>query len=151
VMHFAAKSIVPKSFEQRSEYYDANVLQTRTLLDAMVAAGVRNFVFSSSAAVFGDPGESPLLDESSPKKPLSPYGENKLEVERLLERYARDGQIASISLRYFNAAGADEKLRAGEWHEPETHLIPRVIRAALDQRPVEVFGSDYPTEDGTCI
>jgi UDP-glucose 4-epimerase len=150
VLHFAAKSLVAESVRLPEVYRENNVEQTRALLDAMVATNTRNFVFSSTAAVYGDPGDR-LLDEEAPKKPVNPYGETKLEVERMLEDYARDSGVHSVALRYFNAAGADEKLRVGEFHEPETHLVPNLLSAALSGRAISLFGDDYPTSDGTCV
>ncbi len=150
VMHFAARSLVGESHQKREEYRENNVEQTRRLIGVLQEHKIRNFIFSSSCAIFGDPGDQPI-DESLPKNPLSPYGENKLEVEGLLERRARDAGLRSIALRYFNAAGAEPQLRVGESHEPETHLIPRLIKSARLNQTVEIFGTDYPTPDGTCI
>jgi UDP-glucose 4-epimerase len=150
VLHFAAKSLVGESVRMPEVYRENNVEQTRALLDAMVATKTRNFVFSSTAAVYGDPGDR-ILDEECPKEPVNPYGETKLEVERMLADYARDSGIHSVALRYFNAAGADSKLRVGECHEPETHLVPNLLSAALESSAIPVFGGDYPTPDGTCV
>lgn len=150
VFHFAAKSIVSESVKFPEIYWENNVEQTRLLLDAMIAAGVKRFVFSSTAAVFGDPGDREM-DESLPKNPINPYGETKLEVEKLLEEYAQKHALQSVALRYFNAAGADPKLRVGEHHDPETHLIPNVLKAALGRNQLKIFGKDYPTKDGTCV
>jgi UDP-glucose-4-epimerase GalE len=117
----------------------------------MLGANIRNFIFSSSCAIFGDPGTTASIHEKMDKKPLSPYGENKLEVEQILEALADQKALRSIALRYFNAAGADPQLRTGEWHEHESHLIPRVLQSVLAGEPIEIFGTDYPTPDGTCI
>jgi len=153
VMHFAAKSLVSESVEKRDEYFENNVIQTERLVEALIGSqhpGHRKILFSSSCAVYGDP-KTPVIDESCAKKPLSPYGETKLAVEKLLERYAWDHGVQSIALRYFNAVGADPKLRIGENHHPETHLLPRILKACLNQTPIELYGTDYPTEDGTAI
>jgi UDP-glucose-4-epimerase GalE len=150
VMHFAARSLVSESRDKPAEYFENNVNETRRLLDTMLSQGVRNFIFSSSCAIFGDAGGG-SIHESLEKKPMSPYGENKLEVERILEKLAHEKGLKSIALRYFNAAGADVQLRTGEWHERESHLIPRVLQAAHAGRPVEIYGTDYPTSDGTCV
>ncbi|HTL11791.1 MAG TPA: UDP-glucose 4-epimerase GalE [Bdellovibrionota bacterium] len=147
-MHFAAKSIVSKSFEDPAGYHANNVDQTGVLVEELVRAGVP-LIFSSTAAVYGDPDEGRLV-ESCPKRPTSPYGQTKLAAENLMERAAAGG-LRAIALRYFNAAGAEEQLRVGEWHEPETHLIPRLLRRAAEGLYVEVFGRDYPTRDGTCV
>lgn len=150
VMHFAAKSLVAESVEKPELYFENNVVQTRHLLEAMLAAGVRRFIFSSTCAIFGDPGSHPL-NESCPKKPLNPYGQTKLKAEELLQEFARERGLQAIALRYFNASGAEPRARVGEWHEPETHLIPRILKAAQEGIPIDVFGTDYPTPDGTCI
>jgi UDP-glucose 4-epimerase len=150
VYHFAAKSLVAESVKFPDLYRENNVEQTRFLLDAMDAAGIRRFVFSSTAAVFGDPGEHEI-DESLPKNPINPYGETKLAVEKMLAEEGKRVGLRSIALRYFNAAGADSKNRVGEDHAPETHLIPNVLAAGLTGTPVTVFGKDYPTPDGTCV
>lgn len=149
VFHFAAKSIVGESVRFPEVYRENNVEQTRILLDTMLAAGTNRFVFSSTAAIFGDPGMRPI-DENLEKKPINPYGETKLEVEQMLGRYVSKG-LRSIALRYFNAAGADSKNRVGENHEPETHLIPNLLGAALSKHAISVFGTDYETRDGTCV
>jgi UDP-glucose 4-epimerase len=150
VFHFAAKSIVGESVKFPELYRENNVDQTRVLLDAMVAAGSRRIVFSSTAAVYGDPGERPI-DEDLEKKPINPYGETKLAVERMLADYADRHGLRSIALRYFNAAGAEDGIRVGEDHSPETHLIPNVLAAAIAGRSVSIFGNDYATPDGTCV
>ncbi|MEO5969818.1 MAG: UDP-glucose 4-epimerase GalE [Bdellovibrionia bacterium] len=150
VMHFAARSLVSESREKPAEYFENNVNETRRLLDTMLSCGVRNFIFSSSCAIFGDSAGA-SINETAAKQPMSPYGENKLEVERILETLAREKGLRAIALRYFNAAGADPQLRVGEWHEKESHLIPRVLQAVIAGKEVEVYGADYPTPDGTCI
>jgi UDP-glucose 4-epimerase len=149
VIHMAAASLVGESVSQPARYYAANVVSGLALLDSMSEAGVRKLVFSSTAAVYGEPDRQPIR-ETDPLRPTNPYGETKLAFERALACYAPAYGLASISLRYFNAAGATE--RSGERHDPETHLIPLVLKAAagqLDQ--VTVFGDDYPTADGTCV
>ncbi|MFO0679000.1 MAG: UDP-glucose 4-epimerase GalE [Polyangiaceae bacterium] len=151
VVHFASRIQVGESVSNPRIYYRDNVVASLAFLDAVLDAGVRNFVFSSSAAVYGDPVATPI-DESHPKVPKSPYGESKLVVEWALESYARAYGLRYAALRYFNAAGADAASGLGECHEPETHLIPLVLEAALGARPhVTVFGHDYDTPDGTCI
>ncbi len=150
VLHFAAWLNVGDSVADPKGYYRNNVVGTLTLLEAMVAEGVSRFVFSSSAAVFGEPVETPVT-EAHPCRPINPYGETKLAVERALPHYARAYGLRWMALRYFNAAGADPDGELGEDHHPETHLIPRAIDAALGGPPLEVFGGDYPTPDGTCL
>ncbi len=151
-MHFAARSLVGESMQDPGLYFRNNVTGTLNLLDAMREASVGRFVFSSTAAVYGNPQYTPI-DESHPCAPINPYGWSKLMAERLIEEFCRAHGMHAVSLRYFNAAGADASGEAGEAHEPETHLIPNVIRAAIDPsaRPVKVFGNDYETPDGTCI
>lgn len=151
VMHFAASSIVSESVADPLAYYRNNIGNTVTLLEAMRRHGVARFVFSSTAAIFGEP-QAALIDESHPKQPMNPYGHSKLAVERLLDDCARAYGLRAVALRYFNAAGADPSGVIGEAHEPETHLIPRLLRAAAgEELPVYIFGDDYPTPDGTCI
>lgn len=150
VMHFAARSLVSESVKKPHEYHENNVLQTRLLLEAMLDAGTRNFIFSSTCAIFGDPGDQPIR-ETLPKKPMNPYGETKLAAERVMEEVSRERGLRAIALRYFNAAGSEPQARVGERHEPESHLIPRVLKAALCGETVEVYGTDYPTDDGTCV
>jgi UDP-glucose 4-epimerase len=151
VMHFCARSLVGESMALPYAYYANNVAGTLNLLDAMRVAGVDRLVFSSTAAVFGNP-EAERIDESHPRVPINPYGASKLMVERILADAAAAHGLRSVALRYFNAAGAADDGSIGESHEPETHLIPNVLRAALaDDGCVRVFGDDYPTRDGTCI
>jgi UDP-glucose 4-epimerase len=153
VMHFGARSLVGESVYKRDEYFENNVIQTERLIEALIESGHpghRRFVFSSTCAVYGDP-KTLSIDESCAKKPLNPYGESKLAAERLLERFAHERGLQAIALRYFNAAGADPKLRTGEWHHPETHLLPRVMRACIEKKPIHIYGTDYDTEDGTCV
>lgn len=151
VMHFASFIQVGESVKRPDIYYQNNLVATLNLLDAMRAAGVRNFIFSSTAAIFGDPAYTPI-DESHPKQPINPYGRSKWMVEQVLEDYDRAYGMKSICLRYFNAAGADPDGELGERHEPETHLIPLLLQVASGRRDhISVFGADYPTPDGTCI
>jgi len=151
VMHFAAYAYVGESVSQPATYYRNNVGGTFALLEAMRRAGIGTIVFSSTCAVYGSPERLPI-DEATPKLPLNPYGETKLAVERALHWYAGAYGLRFAALRYFNAAGADPEGEIGEDHDPETHLIPRVLRAALGTgEPVEVYGTDYPTADGTAI
>ena len=150
VMHFAARLLVGESVTQPIGYYRTNVTGTLTLLEAMAACGVRHFVFSSTAATFGEPTSTPI-DEDHRQRPINPYGESKLAVERALPHLERAHGIRSIALRYFNAAGADPDGLIGEDHRPEEHLIPLAIGAAHGGRPLTVFGTDYDTPDGTCL
>lgn len=151
VMHFASFIQVGESVQNPARYYENNVVNTLNLLDAMVAHDVKRFIFSSSAAVYGEPIRVPI-DETHPKNPINPYGRSKWMVEQMLADYDRAYGLKSVSLRYFNAAGADPEGRLGERHEPETHLIPLVLQAASGRREsVQVFGRDYDTPDGTCI
>jgi UDP-glucose 4-epimerase len=149
VMHFAAQSLVEKSTREPSEFYRVNVAGGIVLLDAMVRNNVKRFVFSSTAAVYGEPEQTPIA-EDCPKVPINPYGQTKWVFENILSDYARYAGMKYVSLRYFNAAGASRD--RGEAHHPETHLIPCVLEAAAGQREhIEIRGEDYPTPDGTCI
>jgi UDP-glucose 4-epimerase len=151
VMHFASFIQVGESVQNPARYYENNVVNTLNLLDAMVAHDVKRFIFSSSAAVYGEPIRVPI-DETHPKNPINPYGRSKWMVEQILADYDRAYGLKSVSLRYFNAAGADPEGRLGERHQPETHLIPLVLQAASGRREsVQVYGRDYDTPDGTCI
>jgi UDP-arabinose 4-epimerase len=151
VMHFAAFANVGDAVTDPEAYYRNNVEGTLALLSAMRRARVNALVFSSTCAVYGIPTQVPI-DESTPLMPVNPYGETKLAIERALHWYGNAYGLRSISLRYFNAAGASPDGDAGEDHEPETHLIPLAIRAALDDTcPIDVYGTDYPTADGTAI
>jgi UDP-glucose 4-epimerase len=149
VMHFAASALVAESMENPSKYFRNNIANGVNLLDAMVAAGIRQLVFSSTCAIFGPPERVPI-DETLPKSPINPYGESKLAFEKILRWYGEIHGLRFVSLRYFNAAGASE--RFGEEHRVETHLIPNVLKVALGQKPhVDIYGTDYETPDGTCI
>lgn len=151
VYHFAALIAVGESVAEPALYYRNNVTGALNLLDAMRAAGVDRFVFSSTAAIFGDP-VTPLIAEDHPKGPLSPYGRSKLMIEQALGDYAAAYGVRSVAFRYFNAAGAHRSGEIGEAHDPETHLIPNILLAALGERPgLNLFGDDYDTRDGTCI
>ncbi|MGB3138746.1 MAG: UDP-glucose 4-epimerase GalE [Nodosilinea sp.] len=151
VMHFSAYAYVGESVSHPSKYYENNVVGTLTLLDAMVAAGVKNFVFSSTCATYGVPQEMPIT-ETHPQNPINPYGATKLMVERILTDYDKAYDLRSVRFRYFNAAGAHPNGLLGEDHNPETHLIPLVLQTALGKREsVSIFGTDYPTADGTCV
>lgn len=151
VMHFAASSLVGQSVAQPYDYYRNNVVATLGLLESMRAAGVDRFIFSSTAAIFGEP-KSELIDEGHPCRPINPYGKTKLAVEYMLQDAAAAYGLRAVALRYFNAAGADPGGRIGESHEPETHLIPRLLRkAAGEALDVQIFGADYPTRDGSCV
>ena len=151
VMHFAALAYVGELVAAPSRYYDVNVHGTRVLLDAMVRAGVPTIVFSSSCAVYGEPAKTPIA-EGTLTEPVNPYGFTKLVCERMMDDFGRAYGLKSARLRYFNAAGADPTGEIGEDHEPETHLIPLVLDAALGRKSsVQIFGTDYPTADGTAI
>ncbi len=148
IVHLAAFALVPESVAQPQKYVTNNVTAARVLLEAALRAKVRRFVFSSSCAVYGHPATMPIT-EDSPQRPVNPYGETKRDFERLLADAGPRRGMGVVSLRYFNASGATE-LR-GEDHDPETHLIPNVLAAALGKRPLQIFGTDYPTGDGTAV
>jgi UDP-glucose 4-epimerase len=149
VLHFAALALVGESVEHPERYYHHNVVGTMNLLDAMRAAGVRRLVFSSTCAVYGQPDEVPI-PETAPPRPANAYGASKLAVDMMIGDYCRAHGLGAVSLRYFNVAGASGD--AGEDHYPETHLIPNILRTAQGRNPhVEVFGTDYPTPDGTAV
>ena len=149
VIHMAAHSLVGESVQQPEKYYQNNVVNGLNLLEAMRDCDVRKLVFSSTAAVYGEPAKQPI-EETDPTHPTNPYGETKLTFEQALAERERDFGLCYASLRYFNAAGASRQF--GEWHHPETHLIPLVLQAAHGTRTdVQIFGDDYPTSDGTCV
>ena len=151
VMHFCAKSLVAESMREPYAYYRNNVAGTLNLLAAMRAHDVQRLIFSSTAAVYGTP-LTDSIGEDHPRKPINPYGRSKLMVEEILCDAARAHGLRSVSLRYFNAAGASDDASIGEVHDPETHLIPNVLRAAEPGAlPLSVYGTDYPTRDGTCV
>lgn len=151
VMHFAAYAYVGESVTQPDKYYRNNVLGTLTLLEAMVAHGIKQFVFSSTCATYGVPQQVPI-PEDHPQNPINPYGASKLMVERILADFDVAYGLKSVIFRYFNAAGADPEGRLGEDHNPETHLIPLVLMTALGKREsISILGDDYPTPDGSCV
>ena len=151
VMHFAASSLVGESVSDPLKYYKNNVASTANLLSAMVENNVKKFIFSSTAAVYGEPKQLPITEDSE-TSPTNPYGSSKLAVEGMLRDCDRAYGLKSICLRYFNACGADDSAEIGERHQPETHLIPLVLQAAIGVRDsISIFGNDYPTEDGTCL
>ena len=151
VMHFAAFIEVGESVAQPLRYYDNNLSRTRALLAAMEATGVQKFVFSSTAAVYGMPDRIPITEET-PKSPINPYGETKWAVERMCHFQSETGKLRYAALRYFNACGAGFGATLGEDHHPESHLIPLIIQAAMGKRDsIKIFGTDYPTPDGTCV
>lgn len=151
VMHFAAFSLVGESMEKPLKYYRNNLASTMELLNSMIRHDVRRFIFSSTAAVYGEPVEVPIT-EDHPCNPTNPYGASKIAVERMLQDCDTAYNLKYISLRYFNAAGADESGEIGERHDPETHLIPLTLKVAAGEREnINIFGTGYPTADGTCI
>ncbi|PSO90006.1 MAG: UDP-glucose 4-epimerase GalE [Cyanobacteria bacterium QS_3_48_167] len=151
VMHFSAYAYVGESVSDPAKYYRNNVVGTLTLLEAMAAASVQKFVFSSTCATYGMPETIPI-PENHPQNPINPYGATKLMVEQILKDFEAAYGLKSVSFRYFNAAGADPTGLIGEDHHPETHLIPLILLAALGKRDsISIFGTDYPTRDGTCI
>jgi UDP-glucose-4-epimerase GalE len=151
VIHFAAHAYVGESVENPRKYFRNNVGGALSLLNSALDAGIRRFVFSSSCAVYGVPEKIPIR-EQTPREPVNPYGASKLFFENALEAYGRAYGLRSVSLRYFNAAGGDESGEIGEMHDPETHLIPLALAAsAANARELQIYGSDYPTSDGTCV
>ncbi len=151
VMHFAAFIEVGESVEQPARYYRNNVANTQVLLDALLAHDIEYFIFSSTAAIFGEPDYAPI-DEAHPHRPINPYGRSKLMVEHMLQDYDTAYGLRSTCLRYFNAAGADPEGELGERHQPESHLIPLILQAASGRREdIKVFGRNYDTPDGTCV
>ena len=151
VMHFSAYAYVGESVSNPAKYYRNNVIGTITLLEAMLAASVKKFVFSSTCATYGVPETVPI-PEDHPQNPINPYGATKLMVERILSDFNEAYDLKSVRFRYFNAAGADPSGQLGEDHNPETHLIPLVLQTALGKREsISIFGTDYPTNDGTCV
>jgi UDP-glucose-4-epimerase GalE len=150
VLHFAALLSVGESVREPGKYYEVNVIGGLTVLSAMAEAGVSRFVFSSTAATFGEPKATPI-DEAHSQEPINAYGETKLVIEGALRHFERATGLRHVVFRYFNAAGADPDGLLGEDHEPEEHLIPRALAATTDGPPLVVYGSDYPTPDGTCV
>lgn len=152
VIHFCAKSLVGESVQQPAIYYRNNVMGTLNVLETMIETGHDKIVFSSTAAVFGMPTVD-LIDETQPRLPINPYGQSKMMVEDMLQDFHKAYGLKSVCLRYFNACGADPEAEIGERHEPETHLIPNILKSVLagGQQQLKVFGNNYPTVDGTCI
>ncbi|MEK6698645.1 MAG: UDP-glucose 4-epimerase GalE [Nitrospirota bacterium] len=151
VMHFAAFIAVGESVREPVKYYCNNTANTLNLLRGMLENGINKFIFSSTAAVYGSPGKA-LITETEPLKPINPYGHSKVFVEKALEDMSASQGLRYVSLRYFNAAGADPEARIGERHQPETHLIPLALKTAKGERKsLEIYGADYPTPDGTCL
>jgi UDP-glucose-4-epimerase GalE len=150
VIHFAAFIEVGESMRMPEVYFENNTGGTISLLKAMVQAGVKNLVFSSTAAVYGNPQSTPIAEEH-PKAPVSVYGETKVLVERMLPSFDSSHGLRCMTLRYFNACGADPSAAIGENHTPETHLLPLVLRAVQSGKPLKLYGDDYPTPDGTCV
>ncbi len=151
VLHFASLIQVGESYADPRKYYTHNLITSLNLLDAMLEAGVKYFIFSSSAAVYGEPVQNPI-PESHPLNPFNPYGQTKFFVEKVIQDYERAYGLKFISLRYFNAAGADPEGHLGELHDPETHLIPNIILFLLGKKKkFEIFGKDFPTKDGTAV
>ena len=151
VIHFAAFSQVGESVKNPQKYYMNNVGGTLNLLSAMLENDVKYIVFSSTAATYGEPEYIPI-DENHPQNPINPYGQTKLMIEKIMDDYDKAYGLKSVRLRYFNVAGADSLSRVGEWHDPETHLIPNILKSTFGENKVfKLFGTDYPTKDGTCI
>lgn len=151
VIHFAAFSLVGESVVNPAKYYRNNVFGTLNLLETMVKYNVKKIVFSSTCATYGEPKYVPI-DENHPQNPINPYGNSKLTVEKMLDDFDRAYGLKSIKLRYFNVAGSDSQSRIGEWHEPETHLIPNILKSVFNKgQKFKIFGDDYDTPDGTCI
>ena len=151
VIHFAAFSQVGESVKNPQKYYINNVCGTINLLSAMLEHNVKKIVFSSTAATYGEPEYIPI-DENHPQIPINPYGQSKLMIEKIMDDYSKAYDLKSVRLRYFNVAGADAKSRIGEWHDPETHLIPNILKSTFgNNKTFEMYGQDYDTKDGTCV
>ena len=151
VIHFAALSQVGESMKDPKKYYRNNITGTMNLLDSMISHDVKRIVFSSTAATYGEPEYTPI-DEKHPQNPINPYGRTKLYIERMMDDYDTSYGLKSIRLRYFNVTGADSQCCVGECHDPETHLIPNILKSTFgDGEEFSMFGDDYPTRDGTCI
>ena len=151
VVHFAAFSQVGESVVNPQKYYINNVCGTINLLRAMLENNVKKIVFSSTAATYGEPVYIPI-DEKHPQNPINPYGQTKLMIEKIMDDYDKAYDLKSVRLRYFNVAGADSKSRIGEWHDPETHLIPNILKSTFSNgKTFQMFGDDYDTKDGTCV
>ena len=151
VIHFAAFSQVGESVKNPQKYYTNNVCGTINLLNSMIEHNVKRIVFSSTAATYGEPIYTPI-DEKHPQNPINPYGQTKLIIEKIMDDYDKAYGLKSVRLRYFNVAGADSKSRVGEWHNPETHLIPNILKSTFNTgKTFEMYGDDYDTKDGTCV
>lgn len=151
VIHFAAFSQVGESVKNPQKYYLNNVCGTLNLLSSMLEHDVKHIVFSSTAATYGEPEYIPI-DENHPQNPINPYGQTKLMIEKIMDDYDRAYGLKSVRLRYFNVAGADSQTRIGEWHDPETHLIPNILKSTFgENKSFKLFGTDYDTKDGTCV
>lgn len=151
VVHFAGFIQVEESVKNPSKYYRNNIIGSLNLFDSMIKYNVKKIIFSSTCAIYGKPQYLPL-DEKHPKNPINPYGRTKLMIEEILDDYDRAYGLKSIKLRYFNVAGADSQKRTGEWHEPETHIIPNILKSIIKKnKSFKIFGNDYNTPDGTCI
>lgn len=151
VIHFAAFSQVAESVKNPEKYYINNVCGTINLLSTMLENNVKKIVFSSTAATYGEPEYVPI-DEKHPQNPINPYGQSKLMIEKILDDYDKAYGLKSVRLRYFNVAGADSQTRIGEWHSPETHLIPNILKSTFSSgKTFEMYGNDYNTKDGTCV
>ena len=151
VIHFAAFALVGESVANPSKYYRNNVYGTLNLLDTMIKHNCKKIIFSSTCATYGEPQYTPI-DEKHPQSPINPYGMSKLMVEKIMEDYDTAYGLKSIRLRYFNVAGCDEQIRVGEWHEPETHLIPNILKSTFgNEKTFKIFGNDYTPPGGTCI
>lgn len=152
VIHFAAFTRVDESVKDPGKYYRNNLQHTLILLNKLVAYKIKNFIFSSSAAIYGNPSHTLPIDEDHPKNPINPYGCTKWMIEQILNDYQKAYGLQAISLRYFNASGCDQDARFGDFRDPETHLIPLILQAANGRRPeISIYGQNYPTPDGTCI
>lgn len=151
VLHFAAFSLVGESVKDPRKYYMNNVYGTLNLLNTMLDYNVKKIVFSSTAATYGEPKYTPI-DEKHPQEPINPYGQTKLMIEKIMDDYDMAYGLKSVRLRYFNACGADEDAKIGEWHDPETHLIPNILKSTFSGgKTFQMFGNDYDTKDGTCV
>ena len=151
VIHFAASSQVAESCINPKKYYVNNVFNSINLFNVMLSHNVNKLIFSSTAAIYGEPNYNPV-DENHPKNPINPYGKSKLMIENILDDYDKAYNFKSVRLRYFNVAGADSDCRVGPWHEPETSLIPNILKSSFaSEKEFKIFGNDYPTKDGTCI
>lgn len=151
VIHFAAYALVEESVKNPAKYYENNVVGTLNLLNTMIKHNVKQIVFSSTCATYGEPNYVPV-DEKHPQNPINPYGNSKLMMEKIMDDYDKAYDLKSIKLRYFNVVGADSNNRIGEWHDIETHLVPNILKSALyESKEFKIFGDDYNTKDGTCI